>query len=233
MTEEKHDVIWLSDRTGDAYSSIRETRHAIVFPWLIRAILQRTPSSVLDYGAGDGFFLETLNQEFAGSLWYYDPSPHLVSLARARLRRTGVHICDSPQSIRGDSIDLIVSTAVWMTIATYDGCVQYLMSQRRILKPGGSALVAVTHPCFREETFSSFVTDFDNSRYLNNGAPFHVRIFDKNSDIEIADYHWNLSTMVKQSADAGFRLLSLWELPDIESGNKRGSTWLCFEFGRE
>ena len=42
------------------------------------------------------------------------------------------------------------------------------------LRPA-SVLVVVTHPCFREESYSSFKTQFKNEDYLQNGASFGGR----------------------------------------------------------
>jgi len=42
------------------------------------------------------------------------------------------------------------------------------------LRPA-SVLVVVTHPCFREESYSSLKTQFKNEDYLQNGASFGGR----------------------------------------------------------
>ncbi len=226
----KPDIVWLPSRSERVYSSIRESREYVVFPWLIKAILERTPSSVMDFGAGDGGFLNQLQDNFGGELWYYDPSSAFRAIARARLRQSGVKFCTSPQSLRDESIDIITSTAVWMTISTYDGCAQYLASQHRILKPGGSALISVTHPCFREENYSTFKTDFRDENYLKLGQAFHVVIADESQAVSLTDFHWNLSTMIRQATEVGFQVAGLHELADIPGGNSRGASWLCFEF---
>ena len=60
---------WLpTAEEDDIFSDILESRHLVVFPWLIEAILELRPTSVLDYGAGDGKFLAELRQQFAGEL---------------------------------------------------------------------------------------------------------------------------------------------------------------------
>ena len=87
-------------------------------------------------------------------------------------------------------------------------------------------------PCFREESYSSFKTQFNNEDYLQNGASFGVEIFDRDKAIQFVDYHWNLSTMLKQSREVGFRMLALAELPDAPGDNPRGAPGLCFEFDK-
>ena len=55
----------------------------------------------------------------------------------------------------------------------------------------------------------------------SDGIPFTVEVFDRDRAVQFVDYHWNLSTMLKQSRKAGFRLLAVTELPDATGGNAR------------
>ena len=57
-------------------------------------------------------------------------------------------------------------------------------------------------------------------------------VVDRDKAIQFVDYHWNLSTVHKQSREVGFRMLALAELPDAPGGNPRGASWLCFEFDK-
>ena len=121
------------------------------------------------------------------------------------------------------------SIAVWMTRPSYEACLRYLAEQHR-LRCEGRAFIVVTHPCFREESYSSFKTQFKNEDYLQNGASFGVEVVDRDKAIQFVDYHWNLSTMLKQSREVGFRMLALAVLPDAPGDNPRGAPGLCFEF---
>jgi hypothetical protein len=118
-----------------------------------------------------------------------------------------------------------------MTLPSYEACLRYLAEQHR-LRCEGRAFIVVTHPCFREESYSSFKTQFNNEDYLQSGASFGVEVFDRDKAIQFVDYHWNLSTMLKQSREVGFRMLALAELPDAPGDNPRGAPGLCFEFDK-
>lgn len=233
MQDRKDKAVWLSEADDNRFSSIKESKHYVVFPWLVDAVVKRKPAIVLDYGAGDGRFLESLRKKFDGELWHYDPSETLREIAKERLAGWRAHFLDSPQAAPAESVDIAVSTAVWMTIGTHEGCVDYLKAQFRLLKPKGRAFVVVTHPCFREEKYSTFNTDFDDGFYLNNGLEFSVSVFDARTEVSFSDYHWNLSAMLDQASEAGFRLVALAELPDVDAGNKRGAPWLVFDFGKD
>jgi len=93
-----------------------------------------------------------------------------------------------------------------MTLPSYEACLRYLAEQHR-LRCKGRAFIVVTHPCFREES-------------------------SRDKAIQFVDYHWNLSTMLKQSREVGFRMLALAVLPDAPGDNPRGAPGLCFEFDK-
>jgi SAM-dependent methyltransferase len=234
MRDSQSKTTWLPTAAEDeVFSDILESRHLVVFPWLIAAVRELAPGSVLDYGGGDGRFLAALRKEFRGELWHYDPSPALTSKAMHHLKAADVRLCQDPKSLKDATIDVVTSIAVWMTLPSYQVCLEYLREQHRLLRPGGRAFVVVTHPCFREERYSSFATQFKNESYLEEGPPFAVEVFDRENRVQFMDYHWNLSTMLKQSREVGFGLGALTELPDAAGGNRRGAPWLCFEFHKD
>jgi SAM-dependent methyltransferase len=233
MNESELKMPWFSSAEDDGvFSGILESRHLVVFPWLIGVILGLRPALVLDYGGGDGKFLAELRQQFAGELWHYDPSPALEARARRLLQNANVRFCCDAKSLESVSIDAVSSIAVWMTLSSHQACLQYLAEQHRLLRRDGRAFIVVTHACFRKESYSSFKTQFENECYLRDGLSFAVEVFDRDKAVQFVDYHWNLSTMLKQSREVGFRLLALTELPDAPGGNPRGTPWLCFEFGK-
>src|SRR6188768_2815042 len=88
MNENELKKPWLSSaEDDDVFSDILESRHLVVFPWLIEIILGLRPASVLDYNGGDGKFLAELRRQFAGELWHCDPFPALAAKAKPRETR--------------------------------------------------------------------------------------------------------------------------------------------------
>jgi SAM-dependent methyltransferase len=234
MDVDRAKAAWLpTTEEQDVFTNILESRHLVVFPWLVASIMRLAPHSVLDYGGRDGKFLAALREQFAGELWYYDPSAHLAANAERLLRGANVRFSPNPKSLADESMDVVVSVAVWMMLPNHQDCVDYLSEQRRLLRQGGTAFIVMTHPCFREEVYSSFKTAFRNDRYLETGTPFAVEVFDREKGVDFVDYHWNLSAMLRQSNEAELRLAQLTELPDAASGNPRGAPWLCLEFRKD
>jgi SAM-dependent methyltransferase len=225
-----HNKAWLPAEQQGLFTQFTETRHLIVFPWLLKAVKERAPQSLLDFGAGDGRLLSLLPDSFEGELWYYDPSPDLQALAAQTLRNRKIRFAEAADELPLAHFDLVLSVAVWMTIPTYAECIAYLKHQHGVLRSGGSALIAVTHPCFREEKYSSFNTYFSNHRYLERGASFKTTIQNDMTSLQFVDYHWNLGLMIQQAEESEFRVLRMTEFPDIRGGNQRGCPWLCWEF---
>src|SRR6187399_2765166 len=89
-----------------------------------------------------------------------------------------------------------------------------------------------TLPMNENELKKPWRTQFKNEDYLQNGASFGVEVVDRDKAIQFVDYHWNLSTMLKQSREVGFRMLALAVLPDAPGDNPRGAPGLCFEFDK-
>src|SRR5262245_16816522 len=95
----------------------------------------------------------------------YNPSPALTAKEKHLLEDADVRFCQDAKSLNSESIDVVTSIAVWMTLSSYQACVDYLSEQHKLLCRGGRAFVVVTHPCFREERYSSFEIQFKNDGY--------------------------------------------------------------------
>jgi SAM-dependent methyltransferase len=101
------------------------------------------PLDVLDFGCGTGAFLEHL--ERFGTVSAVDADPSAVSFCHARGRRE-VQVAQpgAPLPFPDDAFDLVTSLDV---IEHIDDDVAALAELRRVLRPGGSLLVAV--PAYR------------------------------------------------------------------------------------
>lgn len=217
------------DDGGEEYSRIVESKHYCVYPWIVAAVERSKPSSVLDYGGGDGSLLRSLGGNAIATRCYYDPGPAMRRLAAKNLKDVPAQIHGTRSSINSMRFDAIVFCAVWMTLRTEKQCVNALSWMRSHLSNNGKIIFAVTHPCFRSEKFRYFSTNFPMEHYLRLGEAFRVYIRDDNEGVVVHDYHWPLSAMVNQLARADLRIESMAELPDCdERGEQIGGVppWL-------
>lgn len=212
--------IWAD--SPEVYAQLdQESRIVIVHPWLRERIGQLQPKNILDFGCGDGLLFKLYAHPY-NELCLYDHSVRMVDLARRNFCSSQNNLCFSaqPQDIRRAHYDAIVCSLVLMTVPTEAELHEIAGLIHDSATPDATCLVAVTHPCFLQYPFSTFETEFareESFDYLNHyGRPFHVRLSDGNrqSFVDITDYHWPLSFILNLFVQTGFDLRSVAELPD-------------------
>jgi SAM-dependent methyltransferase len=212
------------------YAAIKESRIAVVFPRVKQLIRQHQAEAVLDFGGGDGLFLDKYLPSCVTTAVHYDASTVMQNLATNRLAKSHCKIVRSPKSLESRSFDVITLIAVWMEFPSDRAAMKNLNLISRLLKQSGHLIAAVTHPCFREEKHCTFWTDFSNSQYLNVGHPYKVSVTDGQQNASFQDYHWNLEQMSSQLARAGFSIRRMYETTDVKShSNPRGAPWLIID----
>jgi hypothetical protein len=215
------------------YSRIKESRSDVVFPVVKRVLEGIGARAVLDFGGGDGRFLKELSEtDQFRELAYYDISPAMRSSASGRLKPLGVSIYKSPEHIPNGAFDAVTFLAVWMELETEEVVRNVLGSVFSALSQKASLIAVVTHPCFREEPFSTFRAKFDNRRYLEDGVPFEVDVFDDRKSVRFKDFHWNFTALTRQAESAGFLLKRIYEIADRDSNERetRGCPWALLHF---
>jgi len=212
------------------YSTIADARLVRVFPEAVRLLLDRGCSSLLDYGAGDGRFVEAWLDSNGGSAVAYDPAPEMRRMATSRLTRF-LHRANVVGDLEGldGRFDAVTFHAVWMCLKDRSVCMSCLHKAKQVLRDRGAFIASVTHPCFRDKQFATFRTSFAMENYGTEGAAFQVSMFDGERVIEFVDHHWSLGEMSRQLHDSGFAITELLELPDVEDAPwPRSFPWLIF-----
>lgn len=216
------------NRVAEQFSKLREeSRLQLVFPFVRDLLVERGVKTLLDYGGGDGRFALSLKLAGISHIAVYDPSEQMRSLAQEICAGNDIRILAALDHLHDHSFDAVTLNAVWMCLETESAVRSVFHEAQRLLAPGGALIASVTHPCFRENTFSTFSTEFRNEDYLRNGTQFAVRVSDGTDLVTLRDTHWNLSAMSRQLAEAGFSIDRLFELPDLPSAAPHGvSPWL-------
>lgn len=202
------------EKGGSLYSAINDSRFRSVDPWFRASIKDSCVTALLDYGGGDGKLLHSI-RTYTTDAWYYDPSPSMRLLAQDTLKSDQARICSHPDEIPPFLFDIIIFSAVWMTLSTEEECISTLLKLKTCLRPSGRVLFSVTHPCFRSIPFSTFSTGFDLDDYLRSGCVYRVFLSDDKSGVVLHDHHWPLAAMARQVAAAELYISELEELVDI------------------
>jgi SAM-dependent methyltransferase len=214
---EPKDNFWQSGSAG--YAAVEsESRKQLLHPTIAGLIGQDAGVRVLDYGCGDGSLARLLNKEC--ELGLFDISENMLLLAEQHLKDYAPVIYRDPGAIPHDYYDYVVFSLVLMTISTKEEIKKTLSIIRSALKANGTAIIAITHPCFRQQRFSTFRTAYTQGKefnYFREGEPFEVLIRDEGTahEVRFHDYHWTLGTTIDLLAQSGLPLARLIELPDL------------------
>lgn len=205
--------------TPDSYIELDyESRKFYLHPWLRERISYIRPKCILDFGCGDGSLFISYESSY-DELWLYDHSVRMIDLARRNFsNRPKVRLIWQAHEIHREYFDLVVFSLVLMTIGNEEELRDVANRICTASITGGTCLVAVTHPCFRQYPFSTFETEFVYKPfdYMSGGKPFQVRLSDvwHAHFVEFTDFHWPLDFTLNLFIQSGFDLRSVTELPD-------------------
>lgn len=214
------------------YIDCGDNRDKIVFPWLRELIAAKKPATILDFGCGDARFALQLSRLLPAKISAYERDPHMRAQARLRIAAESgtVTLHEAPAADWTGHFDAIFLQGVWMCWQTRAECLETLRLLARSLAPGGLLIASVTHPCFRDQRFATYRTDFDQRRYLDNGVPFTVFVGKPGAETPIVDTHWNLEDTLNQALEAGLALTRVKEHADGPAGSL--PSWISFVFFR-
>lgn len=216
---------WISNSL--AYTALdHDSLGSSLHPAIVRILEQRRATELLDYGCGDGRFLASVPSTVRLSA--YDISPAMLDQTRERLRTRVASYYTSAEDIPADHFDVVVCSMVLVCVADKKSFETVVDNIYRSLAPGGAAVVAVTHPCFRQALFSDFRTSFTEGRefnYFRNGESFEVKITDSSTGnrVNFDDYHWNLSFTLNEIIKSGFVVAEVVEIEDDPKSKSRNS----------
>lgn len=218
----------------DEYLDVEdESRKRVLYPRIVEYAKEQAAVRVLDYGSGDGELLLEIWSALGGRMTAFDPSPQACSALESRWKgREGLEIFSDPKMLPQAEFDLVVCNLVLMTIPTKEDVAFALRQLHRVKAENGTVVIGVTHPCFRQYQFSTFVTEYTGKNafpYLDEGTPFEVTIFDRasNAKVQFVDFHWPLSALINMMVRSGLCIVGCEELADSsEDGNENVPPYL-------
>lgn len=224
------DNIWLQHPQD--YTKIENaTLKNVVHPIIIDTVQQNGTKYLLDYGCGDGRLLEKIKHEIEISV--FDKSDEMLKLAEKRIGKRIGKTYNNPAIIPKNYFDCVILSMILVCIDNNKEFKQVLSDTYNTLKTGGIAIIAVTHPCFRQYPFSDYDTSYCHNQkfdYFKEGEPFEVTIVDKNTkkNVTFLDYHWTLSYTVNKLIETGFTIKQLVETKDDITSKKFNSLYSPF-----
>lgn len=220
------------NKSEDYTSLIRSTIINVLHPTIISALPINQIKKLLDFGCGDGKLIENLPSDISVSA--YDISSEMLKQAEMRLGNRVSNYYSVSTDMQSNYFDAVVCSMVLVCI---DNQIEYetvLKEIHRVLLLGGTTVLAITHPCFRQYPYSDFYTSYCKDQefdYFNEGEPFDVQLHDYETEdgALFKDFHWTLSFTINKTITSGFKITKIIETKDdpfSENRNKFFSPFL-------
>jgi len=151
-----------------AHADENDYRNTLLLPLTLELLGDVRGRRILDMGCGEGGYTRELAARGARVVGV-DGSPRLVAVANERAARAGQdieYVCANASSlgpILSDSFDIVLAAMVLMDVEDYRGAVEQAW---RVLAPGGTLLMSITHPCFSAPTSQWIRTESGELRYF-------------------------------------------------------------------
>ncbi len=221
----KKENYWIKSPLEFAQNRI-DSRQYILLPEIAALIEEVGANRILDYGCGEGYLCNNLNNKSI-TLGLFDISSTMVALAKENAinnKFESISTFVNPIEIPKKAFDCVVLSLVLMTIGDNKEYRTVLNNCNKALVRNGNLFIGITHPCFRQALYSTHHTMFtlDNEYdYFNNKSPFDVYLRTSKPDtyIHFKDFHYNLSYTFSMLKKAGFYVEDLIELKDKSTEN--------------
>ncbi|MDD2890612.1 MAG: class I SAM-dependent methyltransferase [bacterium] len=223
------DIIKRWDIHAEEYASYcskygDRNKEVLLTPTFLKMTGDVSSKKVLDAGCGEGF-LSRLLAERGASVTAVDYSKELVEIARKRTQE-GINIdyrhenLEHLNSLINDFFHMVVSCCAVQDVLDYKSAIKELS---RVLKTGGTFILAIPHPCFSSD--GSWGRDTDNKKlYWKTDNYFFEREYNfwaKTRENNPITFHRTITSYFKTLTEAGFLLQELIEpFPSKESIEK-------------
>lgn len=204
--------------TPEEYANLKEeSRKTILFPAVLNTLPLKEGDKLLDYGGGDGGFLDFIKIKVEKHL--YDPSKGMIHFAKKN-RTTIEHFYTSDDKLPVKNFDIITLIHVVTVIKDDVELIRIFRKIKQLMKDDGTFVIGMTHPAFKNNFFSTFHTDFSTHKldfdYLNNTLPYfvHLNTEKENEFISFECYHRPISAVMNMLIESGFAISKVLEVED-------------------
>jgi len=151
-----------------AHADENDYRNVLLMPLTLDLLGDVRGLRILDVGCGEGGYSRTLAARGA-TVVGVDGSARLVAVARERALGSGQQIeyiranASLLETIAAESFDRVLAAMSLMDVEDYQGAVDEIW---RVLAPGGTLVMSITHPCFSAPTAEWVRTGSGEPRYF-------------------------------------------------------------------
>jgi 2-polyprenyl-3-methyl-5-hydroxy-6-metoxy-1,4-benzoquinol methylase len=189
---------------------------------------------ILDYGCGNGSLIQKLNKrELDISL--FDISQKMLDLAQENIKEYNPNIFTNSRDLPEKYFDCVFLSMVLVCVQDVEEFNFIAERIKAVKNRDGFVYVANPHPCFRDDLFSSYYTEYSTKEkefnYFKEGDRHKVIIRENN--LTFTDYNWPISSIINTFLSYGFKLIEMKELKDNETTkfyNEKASPSIIYVF---
>jgi ubiquinone/menaquinone biosynthesis C-methylase UbiE len=225
MVKKVNHNFWESRGIKQYFNIYNELRTSVAHPFILENINKSKKIDILDYGCGEGDLSIQISQFPNTNVLGLDISKPVIHTASNKYKEVGnlkFQTVEDFETTKQKKFNLIILSLVLVTIKEKSEAIKILKYLKKLLKPNGILYLVDTHPCFRNETFTSSETTFNQQLYKNNYQSFLVTLNDfynsKNS-VTFEDCHKTLEEICSILFEGGFLISKIKELYDKVNKN--------------
>jgi SAM-dependent methyltransferase len=211
-------------KSAQDYATLeKENRKTILFPAIAEQIDLSEGQNILDYGGGDGGFLEFFVHNKVNK-YLYDPSEGMIRFAEKK-RHSITQFNTSDLNLPNKFFDIITLIHVVTVIKENEELNRIFDRIHSLLNDSGTLIIGLTHPAFKHNFFSTFHTDFSSGKidfaYLEDGLPYDLYLQGNTKEkfVVFECYHRPISSILNMAISNGFLISRILEIPDNDSNN--------------
>lgn len=188
-------------------------RNHILIPKTMEILGDVSEKNVLDLGCGEGGYSRLLAKKGAKVIGV-DASNTLISAAKELSMNMDIayyvkSACDL-KGIEDNTFDIVISAMCLMAIEDFENALTEIY---RVLKPGGTVVISILHPCFSGQN-TGWIYDNELSEFIVDS--YHDECsyqegLSKQLDKPVSFWHRTLSNTINPMLCLGFKLSGLYE----------------------
>jgi len=195
---------------AEQYAALGGQDHVPILCEALTELVDLHGRRVLDFGCGEGHLTRALIERAKpATMLGIDTSEALIQTARGVAPDDGsiqFRVGDEAALPLDEPVDVALCSLMLMMCRTKAQLARTLRGLAGSVRPGGSIVIALTHPCFRRADYGAFHNQLPEAfDYWQSGCDYDVQLAadDEDRSAAIRDTHWTLSDYLNAIVEAG------------------------------